>query len=311
MAAPRCSDRIGSVSVSCEHRNNDRRGKKVQNNKGDLACSRVRERQRDTTGERGEPGSDPHEPLTRGGAAPDQHGQEHPPLTAAMKVSWAKAASGILPCTASGIPAARRTAALAVVAAAASTPAVAVARGSVLVRRERACLTVVSGEAVTVDIVSSFRRRRPVHRSPCPRTATKNSTPTLGRIWIHANRGGPLDLTASETAARSRRAGRKRAAADVVPNDLDVRGVNLTQEPDLQVGSDHPPGRADHIGQPPGDRPSPPADLQAPRALADSKTLNAPLGKRRDVAPTAQDDAIRPGRNAGTRSPEPHPQPGS
>ena len=76
------------------------------------------------------------------------------------------------------------------------------------------------------------------------------------------------------------RAGRKRAGADVVPDDLDVEGVYLTQKPQLQVGSDHAPGRASHIGQPPGDRPSPPTDLQTPRALADSKTLNAPLRKR-------------------------------
>jgi hypothetical protein len=73
------------------------------------------------------------------------------------------------------------------------------------------------------------------------------------------------------------RAGRKRVYADVVPEDLDVRGVYLTQKPQLQVGGDHAPGRADDIGQPPGDRPSPPADLQASGAIADSKTLNAPL----------------------------------
>jgi hypothetical protein len=39
-------------------------------------------------------------------------------------------------------------------------------------------------------------------------------------------------------------------------------------------------GRADDIGEPPGDRPSPAPDLQTPSALADSKTLNAPLRKR-------------------------------
>jgi hypothetical protein len=76
------------------------------------------------------------------------------------------------------------------------------------------------------------------------------------------------------------RAGRERAGADVVPNDLDVRGAYPTQIPQLQVGGDHPPGRADHLRQPPGDRPSPPADLQAPRALADPQTLNTPLGQR-------------------------------
>jgi hypothetical protein len=54
-------------------------------------------------------------------------------MTAPMKVIWAKAASGISPCTASGTPAARRTAAPAVVAAAAKTPTEAVARGIVLV----------------------------------------------------------------------------------------------------------------------------------------------------------------------------------
>src|SRR5262249_20697162 len=76
------------------------------------------------------------------------------------------------------------------------------------------------------------------------------------------------------------RAWRKRVGADVVPQDLDVRGVYPSQQPSLQVGSDHPPGRASHIGQKPGDRPSPPADLQAPGALADPKTLNAPLRQR-------------------------------
>ena len=75
------------------------------------------------------------------------------------------------------------------------------------------------------------------------------------------------------------RARRERVGADVVPEDFDVRGAYLGQEPQLQVGGDHAPGRTDDIGQPPDDRPSPPADLQAPSALADSKTLNAPLRK--------------------------------
>ena len=37
-----------------------------------------------------------------------------------------------------------------------------------------------------------------------------------------------------------------------------VRGVYLAQKPQLQVGSDHAAGRANHSRQPPGDRPSPP-----------------------------------------------------
>jgi hypothetical protein len=48
-------------------------------------------------------------------------------VTAPMKVIWANPASGILPCTASGTPAARRTVAPVVVAAAAKTPTEAVA----------------------------------------------------------------------------------------------------------------------------------------------------------------------------------------
>jgi hypothetical protein len=59
---------------------------------------------------------------------------------------------------------------------------------------------------------------------------------------------------------------RKRVGADIVPKDLDVRGVYLGQKPQLQVGGDHAPGRADDVRQPPGDRPSPPTDLQTPRA---------------------------------------------
>src|SRR5690242_21187480 len=76
------------------------------------------------------------------------------------------------------------------------------------------------------------------------------------------------------------RAGRKRTGADVMPEDLDVREGYLGQEAQLQVSGDHAAGRAGHVGQPPGDRPPPAADLQAPRALADLKTLDAPLGKR-------------------------------
>ena len=52
------------------------------------------------------------------------------------------------------------------------------------------------------------------------------------------------------------------------------------RNPNLQVGTDHAPGRADHIRQPPGDRPSPPTDLQTSSASADSKTLDAPLRER-------------------------------
>jgi len=76
------------------------------------------------------------------------------------------------------------------------------------------------------------------------------------------------------------RAGRKRVGADVVPEDLDVRGVYLGQEPQRQVGGSDASVRADDIRQPPRDRPSPPADLQAPSALADANTLKTLLGKR-------------------------------
>lgn len=76
------------------------------------------------------------------------------------------------------------------------------------------------------------------------------------------------------------RARRKRVGTDVVSKDLDVGEVYLGQKPQLQVGGDHASGRTDDISQPPGDRPSPSTDLQAPSALADSKTLNAPLRQR-------------------------------
>ena len=73
-------------------------------------------------------------------------------MTAAMKVTWAKPASGILPWTASGTPAARRATAPAVVTAAARTPTETVVRGSVLVNRDGAGSTATSGEVVTVDM---------------------------------------------------------------------------------------------------------------------------------------------------------------
>ena len=41
---------------------------------------------------------------------------------------------------------------------------------------------------------------------------------------------------------------RERAGADVVPEDLDVRGVYLTQKPQLQVGGEHVAARAGHLG---------------------------------------------------------------
>src|SRR5664280_1494755 len=110
-------------------------------------------------------------------------------MTAAMKVIWAKPASGILPCTASGTPAARRATAPAVVTAAARTPTETVVRGSVLVNRDGRRSTVVSREAVTVDMVGSFRGRRCcVHRSPCPRTARADSTPKAAYFHLHWNR---------------------------------------------------------------------------------------------------------------------------
>jgi hypothetical protein len=77
-----------------------------------------------------------------------------------MKVNWANAASGIRPFTERGTPAARRMAARPVVAAAAKTPTVAVARGSVLVSRELVCSTAMSEEAVVVDMEEFLSRRR-------------------------------------------------------------------------------------------------------------------------------------------------------
>ena len=56
----------------------------------------------------------------------------------------------------SGTPAARMATAPAVVTAAARTPTETVVRGSVLVNRDGACSTVISGEVVTVDMVGSF-----------------------------------------------------------------------------------------------------------------------------------------------------------
>ena len=97
----------------------------------------------------------------------------------------------------------------------------------------------------------------------------RRSRSTLGG-YVHEHRSRVDEIE---------RARRKRVGTDVVPEDLDVRGVYLAQKPHLQVGGDHTPGRADDIRQPPGDRPSPPTNLQTPSALADSKTLNAPLRK--------------------------------
>src|SRR5664280_28388 len=68
---------LGSVGVSCEHRNNDRRGDQVQSNQGDLAGGRVCERRREGAGDRREAGGYLDEPLTWGGAAPVQQGEEH------------------------------------------------------------------------------------------------------------------------------------------------------------------------------------------------------------------------------------------
>src|ERR1035441_83724 len=75
-----------------------------------------------------------------------------PPTTAAMKVIWAKPASGILPCTASGTPAARRATAPAVVAAAARTPPETGVHGNVPVNPDGRRPAVVSGQAVTADM---------------------------------------------------------------------------------------------------------------------------------------------------------------
>src|ERR1700722_17291544 len=70
-----------------------------------------------------------------------------------MMVIWATLASGILPCTASGTPAARRATAPAVVAAAARTPTETVVRGKVLVNQDGGRPTATSGdEMVTVDM---------------------------------------------------------------------------------------------------------------------------------------------------------------
>src|ERR1035438_2259091 len=81
-------------------------------------------------------------------------------MTAAMKVIWAKPASGIWPCTASGTPAARRATAPAVVTAAPRTPAKTVGRGNVPVNQDGRRPAVVSGAAVTAVMAGSFRWRR-------------------------------------------------------------------------------------------------------------------------------------------------------
>src|SRR5664280_2201174 len=56
LIAPLTAVGLGSVGVSCEHRNNDRRGDQVQSNQGDLAGGRVCERRREGAGDRREAG---------------------------------------------------------------------------------------------------------------------------------------------------------------------------------------------------------------------------------------------------------------
>ena len=106
------------------------------------------------------------------------------------------------------------------------------------------------------------------------RHSSPNGARSTSRVWPPASRNARI---------RRRPPQSRGCGADVAPEDLDVRSVYLGQEPKLQVGGDHAPGRADHIGQPPGDRPSAPADLQAPRALTDFKTLNAPLREQAET----------------------------
>jgi hypothetical protein len=55
---------------------------------------------------------------------------------------------------------------------------------------------------------------------------------------MHEHRSGVYEIE---------RAWRKRAGADVVPDDLDVRGGYLTQKSNLQIGGDHAPSRASHL----------------------------------------------------------------
>ena len=104
------------------------------------------------------------------------------------------------------------------------------------------------------------------------------------------------------------RAGRKRAGADVVPDDLDVRGVYLAQEPVCRsVTITRPAGPTTSDSHRVIDPRPPPIS----RHLAPLPTPNAQCAAWSagpDVAPATQDGAIRPGRNAGTRSPEPHSQ---
>ena len=128
----------------------------MQSNQGDLAGGRVCERGREGAGDRREAGGYLDEPPAGGRAAPVQHGEEHTADDGGDEGDLGEAGEWILPCTASGTPAARRATAPAVVTAAARTPAETVVGGSVLVNRDGACPTVISGEVVTVDMVGSL-----------------------------------------------------------------------------------------------------------------------------------------------------------
>ena len=76
---------------------------------------------------------------------------------------------------------------------------------------------------------------------------------------------------------RSKERGRERVGPDVVSKNFDIRGVYLAQEPHLEIGGRHVSGRANPLGHPPSDRPSPPTDLQTPSAPAYPEALDAPL----------------------------------
>src|SRR5580658_8839648 len=175
----------GSVSVSCEHGSNDPRGKKVQSDKSDFARGCVRERRRGGTGERGEPGSDPDEPLTSGGAAPDQHGHEHPAAHCREESELGEGRYRNL-----AVHSQRDS------AAPQDSRASSGGRGGQRTGggggpRQRPGQPVPgdggAGRGGNGGHDRLLSRRRHLRRSPCPRTATENSTPAFGRIsWASA-----------------------------------------------------------------------------------------------------------------------------
>src|SRR5262249_48684268 len=89
----------------------------------------------------------------------------------------------------------------------------------------------------------------------------------------------------------------KGVRADVVTDHLDVRGIDGTEEVELQVGRGHLPIRSDAIGEPASDRTPTATDLQAARVGRELKPLDAPLGQR--IEPLLQE--LQPPRLIGGR----------